>query len=59
MVPAAIALEGAVQSGGSDPAVEFIVLDDDVATFREVPPAVVAAISAASVTGNIGSVLSR
>jgi hypothetical protein len=55
MVPAAIALEGAVQLGGSNPTIEFIVLDDDAATFREVPPAVVAAISAAGATSNTRS----
>jgi hypothetical protein len=55
MAPAAIAPEGAVQPGLFDPTIEAIVLDDDVATPREVPPATTAAISIANATGDTGS----
>jgi hypothetical protein len=55
MAPAAIAPEGAVQPGGSDPAVEVIVLDDDAATPWEVPPAATTAICAPGATGDTGS----
>jgi hypothetical protein len=55
MAPAAIALEGAVQPGVSDPAIKATVLDDDAATSREVPPATAATTSIAGATGDTGS----
>jgi hypothetical protein len=55
MAPIAIALEGVVKSGGSDPTIEVIVLDDHAATPREVPPAATATISMAGATGDTGS----
>jgi hypothetical protein len=55
MALAAIAPEGVVQPGGSDPAVKVIILDDDADTTRGVPPTAAAAISVAGVTGDIGS----
>jgi hypothetical protein len=55
MAPAAIALEGAVQPNIFDPAIEAIVLDDDAATPREVPPAATVAISIADATSDTRS----
>jgi hypothetical protein len=55
MAPIAIAPKGVVKSGGSDPTVEVIVLDDHAATPREVPPVATAIISMAGVTGDTGS----
>jgi hypothetical protein len=55
MAPAVITLEGAVQSGVSDPVAEGVILDDDATTPREVLPAAAASISAAGVTGYTGS----
>jgi hypothetical protein len=55
MAPGAIAPEGAVQPGGSNPAIEVIVLDDDATTPWEVPPAATTAICAAGAAGDTGS----
>jgi hypothetical protein len=55
MAPIAIALEGAIKSGGSDPTIVVIVLDDHAATPWEVPLAATTTISVAGATGDTRS----